>query len=219
MHRLRASIEAQHRAHVAKLLGDVCVRGGAAQYSDSSPRAAGTGRATLEQMFSTLGAETAKQELPVLVKADVHGSAEAIVSALEKLSTEEVAVRVLHSGVGGITESDVTLAQASSALIVGFNFAAGMTGGMAFVHDPDARLRLSLNPDSVVTCGVASAHWQGVLKALVEEHAEETGSALAADLLRKWDAVVGEFVQVCPKEMIGRLDHPLEAEERVHERA
>ncbi|MGD9538977.1 MAG: translation initiation factor IF-2 [Alphaproteobacteria bacterium] len=87
-------------------------------------RAAGTGRATLEQMFSTMGSETALQQLPILVKADVHGSAEAIVSALEKLSTDEVAVRVLHSGVGGITESDVTLAQASNALIAGFNVRA-----------------------------------------------------------------------------------------------
>ena len=102
---------------------------------------------------------------------------------------------------------------------VGFNFAAGMTGGMAFVHDPDQRLRLSLNPESVVTCAVASAHWQGVLRGLVEEHAAETGSAFAADLLRNWDLALGDFVQICPKEMVGRLDHVLEAEERVHERA
>jgi glutamate synthase (NADPH/NADH) large chain len=102
---------------------------------------------------------------------------------------------------------------------VGFNFAAGMTGGMAFVHDAEDRLRLSLNADSVVVCRVGSAHWQAVLRALVEEHAAETGSGLAADLLRNWDAAVGQFWQVCPKEMVGRLDHPLEAEERVPERA
>jgi len=87
-------------------------------------RAAGAGRASLEQMFSTMGTEIVKQELPVLVKGDVHGSVEAIVSALEKLATDEVGIRVLHSGVGGITESDVTLAQASKALIVGFNVRA-----------------------------------------------------------------------------------------------
>jgi len=102
---------------------------------------------------------------------------------------------------------------------VGFNFAAGMTGGMAFVHDPDARLRLSLNPESVVTCRVASAHWQGVLMGLVEEHHRETGSPFAGDLLRNWDLALGDFVQICPKEMVGRLDHVLEAEEAVHERA
>ncbi len=66
---------------------------------------------------------------------------------------------------------------------------------------------------------VASAHWAGVLKALVEEHARETGSALAEGLLRNWDREVGRFWQVCPKEMVGRLDHALEAEEAVHRRA
>ncbi|HCS68575.1 MAG TPA: translation initiation factor IF-2, partial [Rhodospirillaceae bacterium] len=64
------------------------------------------------------------QTVPLVIKADVHGSAEAIVGALEKLSTDEVRVQVLHSGVGGINESDVTLARASSAVIVGFNVRA-----------------------------------------------------------------------------------------------
>ena len=92
---------------------------------------------------------------------------------------------------------------------VGFNFAAGMTGGMAFVLDADGRFGSAVNRDSVVTCRVVSAHWQGVLRALVEEHARETGSALASDLLRHWDVALGQFWQVCPKEMVGRLDHPL----------
>ena len=64
------------------------------------------------------------REFPVVIKADVHGSAEAIQHSLEKLETAEVKVRVLHSGVGGINESDVTLAQASEALIIGFNVRA-----------------------------------------------------------------------------------------------
>ncbi|WP_255373639.1 glutamate synthase-related protein, partial [Phenylobacterium sp. CCH9-H3] len=102
---------------------------------------------------------------------------------------------------------------------VGFNFAAGMTGGMAFVYDPEGAFHRQLNAESVVTCRPESAHWQGVLKALVEEHHRETGSALAGDLLRNWDVAVGRFWQVCPKEMVGRLDHVLDAEERVHERA
>ena len=59
-----------------------------------------------------------------LIKADVQGSSEAIAQALEKLSTEEVAAKVIHSGVGGITESDVILAQASNALVFGFNVRA-----------------------------------------------------------------------------------------------
>ena len=79
--------------------------------------------ASLESMFAGL-AEKKAMEFPVVVKADVHGSTEAIVSALNKLSTDEIKVRVLHSGVGAITESDVTLARASGALIIGFNVRA-----------------------------------------------------------------------------------------------
>ncbi len=86
-------------------------------------RAAAGARSSLEQMFANIAAGEAK-ELPVVVKADVQGSAEAIVASLEKLSTDEVAVRVLHAGVGGINESDVTLAQASGAPIIGFNVRA-----------------------------------------------------------------------------------------------
>jgi translation initiation factor IF-2 len=74
---------------------------------------------TLENMFAN-HASTIK-ELPLVVKADVHGSVEAIVHALNRLSTDEIRVRVLHSGVGAITESDVTLASASGAPIIGFN--------------------------------------------------------------------------------------------------
>jgi len=74
-------------------------------------------------MLSQLKAQNAK-ELPIIVKADVQGSAEAIVQALEKLGTEEVKARVLHAGVGGITESDITLATASGAPVIGFNVRA-----------------------------------------------------------------------------------------------
>ena len=80
-------------------------------------------RGSLEQMMSQL--KTAgRREFPLLVKADVHGSLEAIVGALDKLGTNEVAARILHAGVGGINESDVTLAQASGAVIIGFNVRA-----------------------------------------------------------------------------------------------
>ncbi len=74
---------------------------------------------TLENMFASHASTT--KELPLVIKADVHGSLEAIVHALNRLSTDEIKVRVLHSGVGGITESDVTLAGASGAPIIGFN--------------------------------------------------------------------------------------------------
>jgi translation initiation factor IF-2 len=75
---------------------------------------------SLDTMFSSLQANKAI-EYAVVVKADVQGSTEAIVAALHKISTDEIKVRVLHSGVGAITESDVTLAKASNAPIIGFN--------------------------------------------------------------------------------------------------
>ncbi|MGC1357409.1 MAG: translation initiation factor IF-2, partial [Xanthobacteraceae bacterium] len=80
-------------------------------------------RGSLEQMMSQLKT-TGRKEFPLVVKGDVQGSIEAIVGALEKLSTEEVAARVIFSGAGGITESDVTLAQASNAALIGFNVRA-----------------------------------------------------------------------------------------------
>jgi|FEC22Drversion2_1045045.scaffolds.fasta_scaffold00183_30 translation initiation factor IF-2 len=85
-------------------------------------RAAG-GRGTLEEMIKGIREGTAK-ELPVLIKADVQGSAEALAGALQRLSTEKVATRVIYSGVGGISEADLTLAKASGALIIGFNVRA-----------------------------------------------------------------------------------------------
>jgi translation initiation factor IF-2 len=80
-------------------------------------------RGTLEEMFTQIK-EGAANELPVVVKADAQGSVEAIAASFDKLSTDEVKVQLLHSAVGGITESDVTLARASGGLIIGFNVRA-----------------------------------------------------------------------------------------------
>lgn len=93
------------------------------QRKDREAKAAAGARGTLEQMFSRIAAGEAK-ELPVVIKGDVQGSVEAIAATLEKLGTDEVKVRVLHSAVGGINESDVTLAKASEALVIGFNVRA-----------------------------------------------------------------------------------------------
>ena len=81
------------------------------------------GRGTLEQMLSKIK-EGEVQELAAVVKSDVHGSLEAILASFDKLATDEVRVRVLHAGVGGINESDVALARASDGLIIGFNVRA-----------------------------------------------------------------------------------------------
>jgi len=85
---------------------------------------AGTAR-TLEQMMQQLK-ETGRQEFPLVVKGDVQGSVEAIVGALRKLGTEEVEARILHAGVGGITESDIVLANAAKAVVMGFNVRANV---------------------------------------------------------------------------------------------
>ncbi len=78
---------------------------------------------TLENLFGEAAGTNAK-ELPVIIKGDVHGSVEAIAGSISKYSGEEVTVRILHSGVGGITESDVTLSKATGAMIIAFNVRA-----------------------------------------------------------------------------------------------
>ncbi|EBA14186.1 translation initiation factor IF-2 [Roseobacter sp. CCS2] len=87
-------------------------------------RAAAGAATTLEQLMANAKADENVSELPILVKADVQGSAEAIVQAMEKIGNDEVRVRVLHSGVGAITETDIGLAEASGAPVFGFNVRA-----------------------------------------------------------------------------------------------
>ena len=87
-------------------------------------RAAAGAATTLEQLMAKAKADQSVAELPILIKADVQGSAEAIVQAMEKIGNDEVRVRVLHSGVGAITDTDVGLAEASKAPIIGFNVRA-----------------------------------------------------------------------------------------------
>jgi translation initiation factor IF-2 len=98
---------ADYRAHLAK-----------------EKRAAAGAATTLEQLMAKAKQDENVSELPVVVKADVQGSAEAIVQAMEKIGNDEVRVRVLHSGVGAITETDVGLAEASGAPVFGFNVRA-----------------------------------------------------------------------------------------------
>jgi translation initiation factor IF-2 len=92
-------------------------------HRDRAVQTAVNPRGTLEQMFEAIKLGEAK-ELALVVKSDVQGSTEAIVASLDKLPQEEVKVRILHQGVGGINESDIGLAGASSAVVVGFNVRA-----------------------------------------------------------------------------------------------
>jgi translation initiation factor IF-2 len=98
----------------------------AAEFRQAKAREAKLARqqaSNLEDVFSQM-TEAGVSTVPVLIKSDVHGSTEALRDALDKLSTDEVRVKVVSSGVGGITESDVTLAAASKAVIIGFNVRA-----------------------------------------------------------------------------------------------
>jgi translation initiation factor IF-2 len=91
-------------------------------------------RGTLEQMMSQLK-EAGVKEFPLVIKGDVQGSVEAIASALAKISSDEVKARVIHMGVGGITESDVSLASTSGAVVLGFNVRANTQAREAAERD------------------------------------------------------------------------------------
>jgi len=92
---------------------------------------------------------------------------------------------------------------------IGANFGAGMSGGMAYLYDPEGLAARLLNMESLLTCPVTVPHWQAQLRSLIERHAEETGSQRATDILRHWDVARGAFLQVCPREMLRHLPHPL----------
>ncbi|MGK2911467.1 MAG: glutamate synthase large subunit [Sphingobium sp.] len=95
----------------------------------------------------------------------------------------------------------------------GANFGAGMTGGMAFILDEDGSFATRANPESIVWQRIDSAHWEAVLKVLIAEHAVRTDSRWAHTVLDDWDRWRGHFWQVCPKEMLKRLEHPLSESE------
>ncbi|SDD33056.1 glutamate synthase large subunit [Kordiimonas lacus] len=92
---------------------------------------------------------------------------------------------------------------------VGDNFGAGMTGGMAFVLDEEGKFEEHVNEETVLYNRLSSAHWEAVLKALIEEHVAETHSRWGATVLSNWEAKRGSFWQVVPKEMVNRIEHPV----------
>jgi len=92
---------------------------------------------------------------------------------------------------------------------IGANFGAGMTGGMAYLYDPEGKAREVMNLETLVTCPVAVDHWEERLKGLIERHHAETGSRRAASILQDWAREKANFLQVCPKEMLDKLEHPL----------
>ncbi|QPM91567.1 glutamate synthase large subunit [Pseudooceanicola algae] len=97
---------------------------------------------------------------------------------------------------------------------IGPNFGAGMTGGMAYLYDPEGLTADMMNMETLVTCPVTVPYWVGQLESLIARHATETGSRKAADILQHWELELGNFVQVCPKEMLALLPHPIMEEDQ-----
>lgn len=93
---------------------------------------------------------------------------------------------------------------------VGQNFGAGMTGGMAFIYDCDDNFARRANPENITWQRLASAHWSGVLRDLIERHVEATDSKWGRGILDDWDRAAPRFWQVVPREMLSRLVHPLD---------
>ena len=91
----------------------------------------------------------------------------------------------------------------------GDNFAAGMTGGMAFIYDKSHQFTKKVNPESVVWQTVETDYWKEILKNLISEHSKETGSEFSRNIIKNYDEELINFVQVCPKEMLDKLDNPI----------
>ncbi|SIO18923.1 glutamate synthase large subunit [Vannielia litorea] len=95
---------------------------------------------------------------------------------------------------------------------IGANFGAGMTGGMAYLYDPEGKAADMMNMETLVTNPVTVDHWIEQLHRLVTNHFEETRSRRAETILQHWESELPNFVQVCPKEMLNKLPHPLTLE-------
>ena len=96
---------------------------------------------------------------------------------------------------------------------LGDNFAAGMTGGMAFVYNPEDNLSDVINPASVVWQRIETKYWDDFLYSLVQKHIEETHSDYAKKILDDWELAKEQFYQICPKEMLDKLDNPISLRE------
>jgi glutamate synthase (NADPH) large chain len=127
----------------------------------------------------------------------------------ERFAVRNSGARVVIEGCGSNGCEYMTGGSVAILGRVGDNFAAGMTGGMAFVYDPEDEFAARVNGETVIWQRVAAPYWETLLKELVGEHARETQSRLAQQLLVDWEREVRRFWQVVPKEMLARLPEPL----------
>ena len=92
---------------------------------------------------------------------------------------------------------------------VGDNFAAGMTGGMAFIYDPNKKFENYVNPQSVIWQNVETDYWKKYLQDLIIEFNKETNSQISKKIIENYQTELKNFVQVCPVEMLDKLEHPI----------
>ncbi|NIZ60549.1 glutamate synthase large subunit [Sedimentitalea sp. CY04] len=131
----------------------------------------------------------------------------------ERFAVRNSGAKVVIEGCGACGCEYMTGGVAVILGTIGANFGAGMTGGMAYLYDPEGKAQPMMNMETLVTNPVTVAHWEDQLKGLIERHLEETGSRKAADILQHWDGEKANFVQVCPIEMLVHIPHPLSVEE------
>ena len=131
----------------------------------------------------------------------------------ERFAVRNSGARVVIEGCGSNGCEYMTGGVAVILGRIGANFGAGMTGGMAYLYDPQGLARDYVNADTLVMCPVTQDHWESQLKDLVERHFKETGSRRAGEILQDWQAEKANFLQICPKEMLAHLPHPIQTVE------
>ncbi|MCI4664358.1 MAG: glutamate synthase-related protein, partial [Neomegalonema sp.] len=130
----------------------------------------------------------------------------------ERFAVRNSGADVVVEGAGSNACEYMTGGRAVILGAVGDNFGAGMTGGMAFIYDANDSFPSRMNDESIVHVRLGAAYWEAELIGLIEAHRDETGSPLASELLLHWDEARSRFWQVCPKEMLSRIPHPLSDE-------
>jgi glutamate synthase (NADPH/NADH) large chain len=131
----------------------------------------------------------------------------------ERFAVRNSGAKVVVEGAGSNACEYMTGGVAVILGQIGPNFGAGMTGGMAYLYDPEGNTEDMMNMETLVTCPVTVAHWEEQLRDLIQRHVDETGSVKAGEILQNWDVEKANFVQVCPKEMLVHIPHPLWHEE------
>lgn len=169
------------------------------------------GRIVVRPMVSS---PLASQENTILGNTVLYGATSgelyAAGQAGERFAVRNSGVKVVVEGCGANGCEYMTGGIAVVLGPVGTNFGAGMTGGMAFVYDPEGKFPERANGESLTWHRLASAHWEGVLKDLITAHAEATDSKWSNGLLDDWDRTLGAFWQVVPREMLERLEAPID---------